>query len=396
MTRLPSFFAFIALVAPVSLALGQTYPSPTAKSSYAPRGQQQPQVSVAGAPAIQQPSRQQPLAPQQNTQPNGPQPTVRQAAGEAEIRQPAGRALVPAAQPAPASPQVPSWVPLDAAHQKWVDDILGYWEARSNKIKTFECGFYRYEYDPVFGPKDVAKTKAGGEIKYAQPDKGLFRVTSLFSYTGPPLKEGDEAQYAEQDASFGEHWVSDGIRVFQFDARGKRLIERTLPPEMQGQAIADGPLPFLFGARAQTIMARYWIHGLPQSGNGKYWLEAVPKSRQDAQNFKMVHIALDETSFLPAVLIVFAPNYDAKTNPSRTTYVFNTIKTNDDQTLTDQIKKGLDPLGLFHKNFYAPKLPPGWQKVVENEGAPSPGEAPLEASRQPPQQPARQFSPLPR
>ena len=60
-----------------------------------------------------------------------------------------------------------------------------------------------------------------------------------------------------------------------------------LPPELQGKAIVDGPLPFLFGAKAETIKARYWIRVLPETGNGKFWLEAVPKSRQDVQNFKI-------------------------------------------------------------------------------------------------------------
>jgi TIGR03009 family protein len=277
----------------------------------------------------------------------------------------------------PPGPQQPAWIPLEPEHEKWINNVLAYWEARSNKIKAFSCEFVRWEYDPVFGPAaaDTAKTIAKGEIKYAQPDKGLFKVTELSLYA-PPKMPGAAPEYVKQDAAFGEHWVSNGERVFEFDARGKRMIERELPPDMKNKAIADGPLPFMFGARAETIKARYWIRGLPQSGNGKYWLEAVPKSRQDAQNFKAVTIVLDEKTYLPELLEALAPNFDAKTNPARSTYQFSK------QNVTEA---GTDPVGfkkfmsLFAGNFANPALPRGWTRIVEKAdgttrapGAPAP------------------------
>jgi TIGR03009 family protein len=307
---------------------------------------------------------------------------VRAVAGEEPVRQPAGPQPItssgalngptgvvlqpgPAQLPAgpPPGPVQPSWIPLDANHEKWINNVLAYWEARSNKIKAFSCEFVRWEYDPVFGPKDpeTAKTIAKGEIKYAQPDKGLFKVVELSLYA-PPKMPGAAPEYVKQDATFGEHWVSNGERVFEFDARGKRMIERELPPEMKNKAIADGPLPFMFGARAETIKARYWIRGLPQSGNGKYWLEAVPKSRQDAQNFKAVTIVLDEKTYLPELLEALAPNFDAKTNPARSTYQFSK------QEVTEASANPLDFkkfMALFAGNFANPALPRGWTRIVE-------------------------------
>jgi TIGR03009 family protein len=274
------------------------------------------------------------------------------------VRQPAGP---PTAIAAPVGPQQPEWIPLPQDHEAWVNQTLKFWEGRSDKIKAFSCQFTRWEYDPVFGPKDpeIFKTVAKGEIKYAQPDKGLFKVTELSLYA-PPAQAGQKPQYVKQDAMFGEHWVSNGEQVFEFDARGKRLIERELPPEMKNKAIADGPLPFLFGARAETIKARYWVRGLPQGGNGKYWLEAVPKSRHDAQNFKAVTIVLDEKTFLPELLEVLAPNFDAKTNPARTTYQFSKHE------VTEAGALGLpNVLKLFAGNFANPKLPSGWTRIVE-------------------------------
>ena len=135
---------------------------------------------------------------------------------------------------------------------------------------------------------------------------------------------------------------------------------------MRGQAIADGPLPFMFGARAETIKARYWVHGLPDGPKGKYWLEAAPKSRDDAQNFKYVRIVLDHEC-LPESLQIFAPNYDPPRNDARQTYVFKDRVAKNEATLNDMIAKNL--FGVFLREFYEPKIPAGWKKVEQNAAA---------------------------
>jgi TIGR03009 family protein len=320
----------------------------------------------------------------------GPQQPVRQVGADQPIRQPAGTPPAQAVPLAPAAPQPPGWIPLDVEHEKWVNQILQYWENRSNKIKALSCQFTRWDYDPVFGPKDpnVAKTIASGEIKYAQPDKGLFKVTRLSLYTGK-----GEPPYAAQDPNFAEHWVCDGRKVIQFDAVQKQVREQELPPELQGKAIADGPLPFLFGARAETIRARYWVRGLPQSGNGKYWLEAVPKSIHDARNFKAVTIVLDEKSFLPELMEVLDPNYDSEKNPSRETYQFTSHDVTDSALSATEILKKLN---IFKAAFYAPATPAGWTRVVlRADGTTrSPGiSGALEATKP---APPRNLAPLPR
>ena len=278
--------------------------------------------------------------------------------------------IAPPAPAVPAIPQPPEWVSRQTpAEQKWVNDVLSYWEARSNKIKIFECKFERWDYDPIFGPKTEAKTYAEGVIKYAQPDKGLFQVEKLFAYA-PPTQAGQK-NYVEQDASFGEHWICDGKVIYAFEAPKKQLTVTPLPPEMQGQAIADGPLPFMFGARAETIKARYWLHEMPEGmkpegSKGKYCLEAIPKSRQDAQNFGQVRIILDGKEFLPEIIEVYAPNANQQ-NPSRQTFRFSERKTTDEAALAGLIASALDPLKIFHRNFHEPKTPAGWKKVILND-----------------------------
>ncbi len=398
MTRRFRTLALLASLGIASAAAAQTSPAPAGPSRYSPRA-----GAPLGQPAPNQPVQQQP-ARAFGPQPAGAQPAVRTAQGnpnqqplrqvadQQPIRPPVGNVgPLPAA---PVVPQQPAWFPLEASQHKWVDQILAFWEQESSKVKTFECSFERFDYDPVFGPKDEAKTIAQGVIKYAQPDKGLYRVEKLFSYVGPPKNPGERSQYVEQDATFGEHWVCDGKLIHSFEAQKKQVTVAALPPEMQGKGIVDGPLPFMFGAKAQTIKARYWIRVLPETGNGKFWLEAVPKSRQDVQNFKFIHIILDENTFLPETLFLFAPNFDPQKNPSRTTHIFKNIKTDNEKALKEKLQAGLDPLRLFTSEFYNVKIPRDWKKVVEGD-SPVTVDPPLEAKGRP-EVPKRPLSALPR
>ena len=71
-----------------------------------------------------------------------------------------------------------------------------------------------------------------------------------------------------QTNAIGEHWVCDGENVYEYRHDQKQLVVRPIPPAMQGQAIVDGPLPFLFGAEADKLKARYWMRAeQPQNPN---------------------------------------------------------------------------------------------------------------------------------
>src|SRR5688500_17558273 len=52
---------------------------------------------------------------------------------------------------APAMPQPPEWAGRMSAEEiKWIDDVLRFWETRSDKVKLFECKFQRWDYDGGF------------------------------------------------------------------------------------------------------------------------------------------------------------------------------------------------------------------------------------------------------
>jgi TIGR03009 family protein len=257
----------------------------------------------------------------------------------------------PAAQQTPAAPQPPADpLPKTAQEQQQLDDMLRIWQQTSAAIATFSCEFTLWEYDPVFGPQTTPKKESKGEIKYARPDKGMYHVTSTYDLV------------AKTTTKDGEHWVSDGAAIFEFKQATKELIERRLPPELQGKAISDGPLPFVFGVDANKMKQRYWMQIItPPDRKGEIWLVAYPRKRQDAANFQRVEIILSGADLLPQALQMYEPN-----GVNRKVYAFASISKNNP----------LHRVRDFFAVFVAPQTPGGWKRVVEEPNPPQSVDAP--------------------
>lgn len=257
---------------------------------------------------------------------------------------------------------------INAEHQAYLDEVLKYWEYRSNQIKTFRCNFTRWEYKPAFlADPNKAWTISEGVVQYGQPDKGLFRIDRIGRYTPPQRNPdgspvpGSQESYASSEGVFGEYWICDGESVFEYNYSQKQLVERELPQEMRGQAIADGPLPFLFGAKADRLKARYWMRVFtPSDVKGEYWIDARPKTRQDAANYERIDVILDQTDFLPKAMQIYLPG-----GSERTSFQFAERKVN-------------DPWEMFKRDFSKPSLPRGWTKVTERPPAAIPPRHPVQ------------------
>ncbi len=228
--------------------------------------------------------------------------------------------------------------------------ILRIWEERSSKVKTLASEFKRWDYDRVFGqpnpakPDDVIPKESIGEIKYAAPDRGLYHITQVREAAG---MEGNQPKFQTRTEG-GEHWVCDGQSIWEYNYEKKQLIERRLPPEMQGKAIADGPLPFLFGAQADKLLARYWMRIVtPPNIQNQIWLEAFPRHQADAANFRRATVILDGVTLLPTAIEVHLPN-----GKSRHVHQFHNNLVNDN-----------NPLRFFKGDFSKPALPRGWTKI---------------------------------
>jgi TIGR03009 family protein len=217
------------------------------------------------------------------------------------------------------------------------------------------------EYDVVFGPKtkdgqDAPLYQNVGELSYSRPDKGSFQITETNKWQEVPAPPGQPANaekkggYVKQD-SVGDHWVCDGKSVYQYRPDLKQLVEHPIPPQLQGQAIVDGPLPFLFGADTAKLKEKYWLK-IDQEHNpnpNKVLIIALPKYQAQAADFTEVDIMLDRQQLLPESMRVWMPNR------SRHVYIFDLKKA-----------KINSPFALLQGLFDRPSVPFGWKRVVEN------------------------------
>jgi TIGR03009 family protein len=207
-------------------------------------------------------------------------------------------------------------------------------------------------YDLTFPVRDpnappnaqpLPNNKDQGILKYAMPDKGVYHII----YTDR------NGKWESAPPERIEHWICDGKSVYEYKyptdpKKPGQVLEHPLPPEMKGKAIADGPLPFLFGAEAAKLRLRYYLRIItPADVQNEVWLEAYPKLPQDAANFSRAILCLNLPDMLPKALRLFLPggkNYNS--------YQFFDIVINDKL----RIFKG-DPFQAF--------TPPGWQKITD-------------------------------
>ena len=238
-------------------------------------------------------------------------------------------------------------VTLSPEQQAALDRLLVGWESRNAKVTTWSCTFYKWEYN-AWSPADasgerLAFSESTGEIKYAAPDKGLFRVKSSKQWNA------EKRKYDTRPSNSGEHWVCNGTSIYEFRHSERQLRETKLPPEMRGRAISEGPLPFVFGAKADTLKKRYSMRIItPPSVTDQIWLEALPKFQVDAANFSKVELILRAADLMPFAIQVFKPG-----GQDRDVYQFD--------PRTSLIDRGLDLI----RDFSRPLTPLGYTFIEE-------------------------------
>jgi TIGR03009 family protein len=278
----------------------------------------------------------------------GAVPSIAQQPGAGQAGTPPRAAAGAAVQPPPLAPQ----------EQAALDRLLAAWETRNAAVRTWSCTFHKWEYS-AWGPSAaggdrLAFAESAGELKYAAPDKGLFRVKESKQWST------ETNRYERRGPEAGEHWVCNGESIYEFRHTERQLRETRLPPEMRGKAISDGPLPFVFGAKADTLRKRYWMRIItPPEVRDQIWLEALPRYQADAANFSKVELILQARDLMPFAIQIHKPG-----GQDRDVYQFDPN--------TNLIDKGLDLI----RDFARPVTPLGYTYVLEDvSGAGPPGRA---------------------
>jgi len=209
--------------------------------------------------------------------------------------------------------------------------LLADWAAGSASIKTLSGEHERHVYDDTFFVEKVSN----GKFFYEGPDKGRIDITDV-QITQDMIRRRDDPKAKVERTPEGKpydlksddnaKWICDGTRIFEIDDIQKQARIVNLPPTLRGANIMNSPLPFLFGLPPEDALARFNMtlveDGRPQ--HNYVLLSALPRLRQDADNWSSAQIYLDTNTFLPiAVKLVDPPK------TKRTVYKFKDAKVND-------------------------------------------------------------------
>jgi TIGR03009 family protein len=260
-------------------------------------------------------------------------------------------------------PEPPPPFRLTADEEKSVGRALERWEQWNAGVKTFQCHFKRWAYDVVLGPPNQPKFVDLGTIRYAAPDRALYRIDKA-------EMDGNEVPIEDYRA---QHWICDGKSIWQYVPQQKKVKEAKLPPEVRASRLVDGPLsfyfpasylskviayfqpgplspasPFPFAAKAEELKQQYYIReATPAGQRDQIWLEACPRPKQFAagccQRMVLIINARDMSPF--ALKIVDPNGKDYKV------YQFFDVVLNDPS--------------LLAADAFRPNIPAGWQMIPD-------------------------------
>ncbi|MDA7977517.1 MAG: TIGR03009 domain-containing protein [Pirellulales bacterium] len=205
--------------------------------------------------------------------------------------------------------------------------VLDAWEKRSAQIKTAKANFTLWKDDPHF----KKQTTQRGKVSYKEPDHGLYKVLG-------------------EDGDWVDHWVCDGKAIYDYNYTKKKISQFNLPPGLQGQNIANSPLPFLFAAKKDDLVQRYWMRLIPappERANDEIWIEAYPRTQSERADFVRATIILTRKELLPFAIELYSANN------GRTVHQFDW-----------KINSG-SALDIFRRNEFEASVPRGWTKVVD-------------------------------
>ena len=267
-------------------------------------------------------------------------------------------------QPVQSQPAIATFgQPFPAQDTKVVaalNQILAAWESHSQGTKTLEADFEHWHYAIKKAPANVHATKGNGVLKYSKPDKGVFKVEELLFFQGlgaagsPPKFAFGVNPKTGQEIRLGPHWVCNGRELIEYDYQEEKCKIMMLPAGMQGNAIVNSPLPFVFNLDAEDLKRRYWLQLVASPIVGTYLINAFPKTQQDRSQYKLVQVMLDQQLNIQT-LVLYPPHFNEKTAPDKDVYQFKNVKRN-----------GVGAAVARFANAFIPAAPPkGWEITRE-------------------------------
>jgi TIGR03009 family protein len=184
-----------------------------------------------------------------------------------------------------------------------LEKILKDWEFQTSKFNTMAGGFMRYRYDKTF---EIEK-RAEGKFVYEAPDKGNYELRAAKIEKGTvSQKIGETGTPYAVKPDEPERWVCNGKKVIKINDKEKTYEEVEIPSESQGQNIIDGPLPFLFGMKAEKAKRRYKFT-LKKRDESEIKLEVIPRMPTDAANWVKATVIIEAKTYKPKAIKLLDP-----------------------------------------------------------------------------------------
>ena len=236
-----------------------------------------------------------------------------------------------------------------------LDKVLKDWERNTGLFKKLVGEFIVIKYDPTF----QIEKRARGKFAHEAPDKGSYERSEVEIPEGTSSKKrGSDGQRYEVRSDTPERWVCTGKEVIKIDDKEKTYEKIPIPPESQGENIIEGPLPFLFGMKAERAKKRYKMKLVdePKKAENEIWLEVIPRLPGDSGNWQRAVVIIDSQRFVPTAVKLFDPA------GGETVHLFSNVVVNP--------KRGF--LDFWSTDPFAPKLR-NYKQVVSGDKS-SPGE----------------------
>ncbi|MBI3864202.1 MAG: hypothetical protein HY290_20145 [Planctomycetia bacterium] len=199
-----------------------------------------------------------------------------------------------------------------------LEAVLKEWERQTSQFKKLAGSFSVFQYDPTF----EIERRGEGTFVHEAPDKGNYeRKGAVIAKGEKSKKKGKDGERYTLQALDPERWVCNGKEIIRIDEKEKSYEKIPIPPEAQGQKIIEGPLPFLFGMKAEDAKKRYKMKLLKREET-QIWLEVIPVRRSDASNWDKAIVIIDARKFVPNAVQLFDPT------GSETVHVFKDVEIN--------------------------------------------------------------------
>lgn len=186
-----------------------------------------------------------------------------------------------------------------------LEKVLQTWEQRSTDMGRVQGEFTRREYNKVF---ETVKF-AAGHYWYEYPDKG--RMDFLADRQIPAAPDNKIEAYGTTftiEPAEANSWICNGKEILDVDLVNKTYNRVQIPVQFQGNNISDGPLPFLFGMKADKLKGRYVLSlGAMHNPAERIHLVAHPLHPTERREYQEANVLLNPETYLPTHIQLLDP-----------------------------------------------------------------------------------------